>query len=143
MRLDLFQKNADVNSMVLIRKYLPFHTLIGKESRLYLPGQHRRLHTVRCDHISPWKKKTGSFKRQHSGGGILLIVVLNLRNTYGLALALLGFGFFSTMYSPVMQTVSTENRDATPELASAVYSMMFGVGSILAFFVPVILSGMM
>ena len=42
-----------------------------------------------------------------------------------------------------MQTVSTENRDATPELASAVYSMMFGVGSILAFFVPVILSGMM
>lgn len=72
-----------------------------------------------------------------------ILVMYNTSGKYGLIAMLVAYGFFSTIYSPVMQTVATELKDVTSELASAAYSMMFGLGSLLSFFAPMILSALL
>ncbi|UWP58294.1 MFS transporter [Ruminococcus gauvreauii] len=76
-------------------------------------------------------------------GFIALLMLFNSLGTVFLIVTLITYGVFSSMFSPLMQTMSTEIDGATPEIASMAYAMMFGLGSFVSFFTPMILSVLM
>ncbi|MBQ4061587.1 MAG: MFS transporter [Christensenellaceae bacterium] len=71
---------------------------------------------------------------------IFMVLVLRDIGTAGLILSIIGYGLVAAAYSPIVQTITTEIDGVTPQLASAAYSMTIGIGSIMTFFPPMILS---
>lgn len=90
-----------------------------------------------------WGKRKPALLMSNLFAFAFLMLLYHISGTVGIVSAIIGYGLFAGMYSPVVQTMSTEIKDVTPELASAAYSLSMGVGNLLTFFTPMILSLLM
>lgn len=78
-----------------------------------------------------------------AGAAIGLLLVINQRWEPLLVLSIFTLGFFVAFSVPLIQIITTELPNTTPEVASTTYSVVYAVGYFATIFTPAILTAVM